>query len=237
MFTDASVHRFSTPALRDAAAIAAGFLLLVLWDVAGLDLPLVRLYGSSHGFAWRNHWLTGGVLHDGTRLIAWAVFGTLLLGLWWPLRFARGLSCRERAWWLGTTLLCAALIPLLKRASITSCPWSLAEFGGGLAHYVPHWALGMNDGGAGGCFPSGHASTAFAFLPGWYALRERAPVAARRWLLVTVVAGLCLGWVQMMRGAYYLSHASWTGWVCWLIAALSFHLVNSRCHQDNRRRQ
>jgi membrane-associated PAP2 superfamily phosphatase len=213
-------------ALLDAATVGAGLLMLVLWDASGFDLPLVRLYGSAHGFAWRDHWLTNGVLHGGTRLIAWAVFGVLLLGLWWPLGVVRRLSRRERAWWLGTTLLCAALIPLLKLASSTSCPWSLAEFGGGLAHYVPHWALGVADGGAGRCFPSGHASTAFAFLAGWHALRERAPVAARIWLAVVLAAGFGLGWVQMMRGAHYLSHTLWTAWVCWSMAALSFHLAN-----------
>jgi membrane-associated PAP2 superfamily phosphatase len=214
-------------ALLDASTVGAGLLVVVLWDVAGLDLPLARLYGSPQGFVWRDHWLTGGVLYGGTRMMAWAVFGVLVLGVWWPLRFVKGLSRRERVWWLGTTLLCAALIPLLKQASSTSCPWSLAEFGGGLARHVSHWALGVDDGGTGRCFPSGHASTAFAFLAGWYALRARAPVAARAWLIVTVAAGLGLGWVQMMRGAHYLSHALWTGWVCWSVAALSFHATNA----------
>lgn len=212
-------------ALRDAATIGAGLVLLVTWEIGGLDLPLARLYGSAQGFVWRDHWLMGGVLHGGARALAWAWFGVLLLGLWWPLPFVSALPRRERVWWLATTLLCVSLIPLLKRASATSCPWSLVEFGTGLAQYVPHWMLGVQDGGPGGCFPSGHASTAFAFLTGWFALRDRAPLAARRWLIVTVSVGLGLGWVQMMRGAHYLSHSLWTAWVCWTVAALSFHLA------------
>ena len=39
----------------------------------------------------------------------------------------------------------------------------LAEFGG-VAQHVSHWSLGVLDGGPGHCFPSGHASSAFAFF-------------------------------------------------------------------------
>ncbi len=209
--------------LRDGLWVGVALLLLLAWDFSGLDLPLTRLYGNAEGFAWRDHWLTGGVLHGGARRLAWGLIGVLLLGLWWPLPFVRDLSQRERIWWLVTTLLCVALIPLLKRTNWTSCPWSLAEFGGAVVQYVPHWVLGQRDGGPGRCFPSGHASTAFAFLAGWFALRERQRHAAGLWLIVTVAAGLALGWVQMMRGAHYLSHSLWTAWVCWAVTALSFH--------------
>lgn len=209
-------------ALQDGLWIVAAFFLLLAWDMGRLDMPLARLYGDAQGFAWRNHWLTGGVLHEGARGLACGVFGVLLLGLWWPLPFVVALSRRERICWLATMLLCVALIPLLKRVSSTSCPWSLAEFGGAV-QYVPHWVLGQRDGGPGRCFPSGHASSAFGFLAGWFALREREPRAAKLWLIVTVMAGLVLGWVQMMRGAHYLSHSLWTAWVCWVVTDLSFH--------------
>lgn len=209
--------------LHDGILTLATLLLLVAWDLSELDLPLSRLYGSAQGFVWRDHWLTGGVLHEGARALAWLVFVVLVLGVWLPLPFVRVLSRRNRIWWLSTMLLCVSLIPLLKRISWTSCPWSLVEFGGRLAQYVPHWVLGVRDGGPGRCFPSGHASTAFAFLAGWFALRERAPQAAKLWLATTVAVGLALGWVQMMRGAHYLSHSFWTAWFCWAITALSFH--------------
>lgn len=226
--TGAFVHpRARSAALRDAAVAVVGLVVLVLWEFSGLDLPLARLYGSQLGFVWRDHWLTGGLLHEGARTLGWTVFGVLVLGLWRPLPFMRALGRSERLWWLATTLLCVSLIPLLKRASSTSCPWALAEFGAGAAQYVPHWVLGARDGGPGGCFPSGHASTAFAFLTGWFALRDLEPKAARRWLIVTVAAGSVLAWVQMMRGAHYLSHSLWTAWACWTVAALSFHLTHA----------
>lgn len=210
-------------ALRDGLWLAGALLVLMAWEFSGLDLPLARLYGNAEGFFWRDHWLTSGVLHGGARMLAWVLFAVLLLGLRWPLPIVRTLTQRERLWCLATMLLCVALIPLLKRASWTSCPWSLAEFGGTAAQYVPHWVLSQRDGGEGGCFPSGHASTAFAFLAGWFVLRERTPRLARWWLLITVAAGLMLGWAQMMRGAHYLSHTLWTAWVCWAVTALSFY--------------
>jgi membrane-associated PAP2 superfamily phosphatase len=156
-------------------------------------------------------------------VLALVAFGLLALAVWRPFSFARLLTRRERLWWLATTLLCAALIASLKRGSTTSCPWSLAEFGGGMAHYMPHWALGQGDGGPGGCFPSGHASIAFSLLAGCFVLRPAAPGAALAWLLLCSVAGIALGWVQMMRGAHYLSHALWTAWICWAVTAASFH--------------
>lgn len=210
--------------LRDALPILAALMFLMVWDYVGLDRPLAHLYGNANGFAWRDQWLTAGLMHGGVRALAWVAFGLLLIGVWRPLPFARQLTHRERAWWLATTLACVVLIPIVKRASATSCPWALAEFGGGLANYVPHWALGQHDGGPGGCFPSAHAATAFAFLAGCFVLRRTAPLAARLWLIVVVVAGSALGWVQMMRGAHYASHVLWTAWICWSLTAISFHI-------------
>ena len=71
-------HQAQGSALRNAATICAGLVLLVAWEIGGLDLPLARLYGSAQGFVWRDHWLTGGVLHSGARALAWAWFGVLV---------------------------------------------------------------------------------------------------------------------------------------------------------------
>lgn len=199
--------------------------LLIAWDLGGLDLPLARLYGGAAGFALKEHWFTSGVMHDGARWLAWIGGLALVVNVWRPFGFARALVQRQRIWWLATTLGCVLLIPLLKQASLTSCPWSLAEFGG-VARHVSHWAWGVADGGPGKCFPAGHAIAAFCFLPGWLALRRVAPRSATVWLVVTVVAGLGLGWAQMARGAHFASHTLWTGWFCWVFSLLSFHATH-----------
>ena len=212
-------------ARRDALWIAVAFVALALWDRGGLDLAVARHFGTAQGFAWQHQWFMDGVMHRGLRAAGWLVFAWMVVGIWWPRGVMRDLAQRDRAGWVGTTALCAALIPLLKRASATSCPWSLAEFGGGAGVYVPHWVIGQFDGGPGGCFPSGHASTAFAFLAGWFWLRGRAPRAASAWLAATLVIGAALGAAQLMRGAHYPSHILWTGWICWAVTAASFHAL------------
>lgn len=212
---------------QDAALLLAGLLLLLAWDRSGLDLVAARAWGTAAGFAWREHWLTSSVLHGGSRVVGWLIVAALVVGIWRPCGALRRLSRRERVWWVGTTLLCTVAILVLKRISATSCPWSLAEFGG-TAHYVPHWVKGVLDGGPGHCFPSGAASTAFAFLPGWFVLRTRAPRAAAWWLAAVVVAGVMLGVVQMVRGAHYPSHTLWTAWLCWALSVASYHAVLPR---------
>lgn len=207
---------------RDLSVCLALLALLLLWDLSGWDLAIMRAFAGRSGFAWRDHWFTTVVLHQGGRLVGWVVLIGLIVQLWRPLPFASDLPASERRWWLATCLLCLLVIPLLKHASQTSCPWSLAEFGG-TARYVSHWRLGTADGGGGGCFPSGHASAAFSFLSGYFALRQRHSVAAQRWLAAVVVLGLVFGIGQTLRGAHYPSHTLWTAWTCLVLTLASHH--------------
>lgn len=218
----------STPTLsRDLLHLGAGLLLLAAWDLVGLDLPISRLFADTSGFALRDQWFVSGVLHSGARWVAWVVAIVLVVGIWRPLPFARDVPRRERVLWVLATIACVALIPLLKQVSLTSCPWSLAEFGGP-ARKVSHWLVGQADGGTGRCFPAGHATAAFCFLPGYFILRDVAPVAARRWLLATLAAGLFMTMVQVVRGAHFVSHSLWTGWWCWALTLVLLHAARAR---------
>ena len=211
---------------RDLLVLVACLGALMAWDLLGLDLPISRVFGDAHGFPWRDQWFISDVLHSGARYLAWVLALVLAVGIWRPLPFARGLSRTDRIAWVAATAACALLIPLLKLASLTSCPWSLAEFGGSALH-VSHWALGQADGGPGRCFPAGHATAAFCFLPGWLVLRASAPVAARRWLIGTLVAGALLTMVQVVRGAHYVSHSLWTGWCCAVLGVAGVHAMRA----------
>jgi membrane-associated PAP2 superfamily phosphatase len=204
-----------TPSLRrDVALLSIALCAVLAWDASGLDLWATRFFGGSNGFPWREHWLTARLLHDGGRVAGWLALAAAML--------RRNVSAPQRLWWLGTTLACAIAIQLLKHASTTSCPWALAEFGG-IATYVPHWRWGVADGGSGQCFPSGHAASALALLPGVYVLRG---VAARRWLLLVLGGAVLFGAAQLVRGAHYASHTLWTAWVCWALTAASHHAVS-----------
>lgn len=190
------------------------FVLLVLWDATGFDLPLARWSGSPQGFALRQQPLFVLLSHELPRMAGAALLLALLVGVFKPWGFLCRLAPGER-WQLWLSIAGGALaITVLKRLNHTSCPWDLAEFGG-VAHHVSHWLWGVRDGGAGHCFPAGHASTAFAYLAGWFVLRRSAPRAAGRWLLGALLAGMVLGLAQQMRGAHYMSHTLWTAWICW----------------------
>lgn len=202
---------------RDLLATAAMLVALLLWDASGLDLTVARLFATAQGFPWRDHWLTSGVLHEGGRAAGWVLLIALIVNIWRPL--IRGLSKAERIRWVLLTLACVILVPALKRVSATSCPWDLAEFGG-TAQYVSHWRFGFGDGGPGRCFPSGHATAAFAFLSSYVVLRRSRPALARKWLLGVLAMGFVYGVAQMMRGAHYPSHTLWSGFVCWVISML-----------------
>ena len=217
----------ATPLPRPAPAAQPASLLLwalallvcvVAWDAAGQDLAAAHWFGSSAGFPLRNHWLLVQVMHEGARHLAWALTLALVLGVWWPWGVLRRLTPDERLQMAASTLIALAVVSLTKNLSTTSCPWDLAEFGG-VARYASHWALGVVDGGSGRCFPAGHASAGFAFVGGYFALRRAAPVAARWWLAGAVVAGFVLGGGQQMRGAHFMSHTLWTGWLCWAAAS------------------
>jgi membrane-associated PAP2 superfamily phosphatase len=209
---------------RDLAWLAAALLLMTLWDLSGFDLVLMRVLGSAQGFAWKSHWFTADFLHGGGRWLSTLMFVCLMAYGCWPLpRSQPWLSRSAALWCLLTTGLCLLVIPAIKHLSLTSCPWSLAEFGGA-ARWVSHWSLGVGDGGPGHCFPSGHASGAFAFVSLWFALRGLHLRAAQHYLLGLVLIGMAFGAAQTLRGAHYPSHTLWTAWLCGLVTVLSWHL-------------
>jgi membrane-associated PAP2 superfamily phosphatase len=201
------------------ALLLAGVFLLV-WDASGADMAMAHLAGDHNGFPWRESWLATSVLHDGLRAVAWGGVAWVMLALAWPTGLLRSLTRAERVWLLGTLVLSTLLVSAMKHWSLTSCPWDLAEFGG-IAQHVSHWHWGMADGGAGHCFPGGHASGGFAFIAGAFALQRARPRAAHAWVAGALMLGLTMGLAQQWRGAHFMSHTLWSAWLCWGCAQLS----------------
>ena len=201
---------------RLVALTLALLAMLLAWDTSGLDMPLARLFGDAHGFALSQHAVLTTGLHDSARLLSWLFVVALTLAVWWPVGWLRPLRRIERLQLVLSALIGALAVSLFKSFSTTSCPWDLAAFGG-TAQHVSHW-LRVTDGGSGHCFPAGHASSGFAFVGGYFALRRSSPARARVWLLVSLAAGLLLGVAQQARGAHFMSHTLWTGWLCWALA-------------------
>lgn len=193
------------------------------WDGSGLDLPVMHLLGDAQGFALRhNHWLEH-VLHDDMRRAATVVFVAALGWLAWAPGRLGQLPRSERALLALGLLMSLLAVNLVKRYSLTSCPWDLQAFGG-VASYVSHWTFGVADGGGGQCFPGGHASSFAALFPLVLPALASRDAAARRHgrlgLALLIAATAVLGLVQTLRGAHYPSHTLWTIWLCWSAGGL-----------------
>ncbi|NRF71892.1 phosphatase PAP2 family protein [Aquincola sp. S2] len=200
------------------ATAALSIPLLLAWEASGGDRLVAGLAGGPLGFAWREHWLLTSLLHEGGRRVSWALVLALSLGVWWPVGPLRQLDSARRMQLAATPLAAALAVALPKGLNATSCPWDLADFGG-VAQRVDHW-IGFlhSDGGSGHCFPAGHASAGFCFFGGYFVFRTDQPALARAWFAAALLAGLVFGLAQQWRGAHFMSHTLWSGWLCWVIA-------------------
>jgi len=196
-----------------------GLAVIGLWDASALDRPVEHLFGNAHGFVWKENWYLAHVLHDQAKKLSWLVLLGLVLMIRWPLGGLRRLSVRERGEMVVAIVLAVLTVSLLKQLSATSCPWSLKEFGG-VRDYISHWDWQLREPGGGQCFPAGHATSGFAFMAGWFWLRDASPRLATHWLAVALLAGGLLGAAQQVRGAHFTSHTLWSAWICWTVSWL-----------------
>ena len=215
----------------DFAGAAIALLLILCWEGLGGDTLITALIASPDtGFSLRAHPLLVQGLHEGGRLASAALLVLLVID---ALRCHRtGPTSRARWMSIAVVVGCMLNVSVIKRISLTSCPWDVAAFGGQFP-YVPHWPWTGTDGGPGHCFPSGHASAAFGYFARVFLWRPYAPRRAA-WILALVgMAGMLLGLTQVLRGAHYLSHVFWTAWICWMVSALAM----ARYHASHTGRQ
>ena len=184
------------------------------------DLAIARhLYFDAAAGQWigaHNFWVNS-VLHDGGR---WTIRVILLaLGLAWlvTLRLPRLIEWRRpTAFAFVCMAACIALTGLLKLLTNVHCPWDLHEFGGHAA-FVPLFAA-RPAGLAAHCFPSAHASSGFALVAFYFALRERHPLLAKWAAAAALLTGLSFGLAQQSRGAHFFSHDVWGAFLTWSLA-------------------
>lgn len=174
-------------------------------------------------FPWRNHWFTTDFAHGSLKNVI-IQSGTLLLlvmlidQVWHIKKMDHFWRYRLQivAW---SSLLVPAVIRGIKRLSVLNCPWDIDRYGGHVPYlklfdHVPAgWAPGH-------CFPAGHASTGLwlaALCVFWLPQSPRKALAV---FLTGLSVGLALGWIQQMRGAHFLSHTLWSGWLASVIVAV-----------------
>ncbi|TCP10912.1 membrane-associated PAP2 superfamily phosphatase [Crenobacter luteus] len=216
---------------RQFAGLALAALLLLWLDTTGVDTWFARLafdaaqsrFPLQHDatIEWLNH-----------RLAKYAVFATAAVWLW------RGVAERDarRLVQLGAMAAGTLVVAALKARSAHTCPWDLAAYGGSADAFALFAPVPAHP-GPGHCFPGGHASAGFALLAAFFYHAPRDAARARRWLAVALAAGLAMGAGQMLRGAHFLSHNLWSGWLVWLVSATVFlcHDLAATGGKKNRR--
>ncbi|RIJ78125.1 hypothetical protein D1871_03980, partial [Nakamurella silvestris] len=73
-----------------------------------------------------------------------------------------------------------------------------------------------------------HASTGFSLLTGFFVFRKSNPKIAYFFLCLGLVLGFITGWGQMMRGAHFLSHNLWTGWIIYTFNLLVYRIFYNK---------
>lgn len=206
--------------LGSAAGLAVLFLVLE-YDTPLDDWVSSLFYSPSlHRFPlqdslwleWLNH-----------RLAKYIVTG---VGVW---LMASGLRHRQvRRMFTGIMMmLAAAAVSALKARSAHSCPWDMTSYGGSAEHFRTLAAVPLNA-GPGHCFPGGHASAGFALMALYFYWQTSHPDRARMALWAGLLAGTLMGLGQIARGAHFLSHNLWSGWVVWVVCVLGFALFDYR---------
>jgi membrane-associated PAP2 superfamily phosphatase len=207
--------------LRQAAAfVATALALLVVFGSSDLDRQVTRVFfdAARGGFPLTNAWWLKAVLHDAVRsasaLAALAVLG-VTVAAWLVPGFERARTCRHELAFVSVgALAAAATVGVLKHFSNHACPWEIADFGGFVPYrhlLAPHGALPPIE----GCFPAAHPLAGYAWLSVAFALRPRAPQMASLAMRAVLVLGTVLGFVQIARGAHFLSHVLWSAWAVW----------------------
>lgn len=213
--------------LRQTAGLVVGAVALcAMFGDGRLDLVITRWFFDDvrHVFPLTDQWLLKAVLHDAARTTA-ALAALALLGVTatsWITTRPR-LVHAHRQTLLFATGVCfasAAMVGALKHFSAHACPWDLTIFGG-TATYQPLFGPAVAAQSVRGCLPAAHPLVGYAWLGVGFALLPIARHMARRTWTVAFALGTLFGFVQIIRGAHFLSHVLWSAWLVWGIDVMS----------------
>lgn len=201
-----------------ATLFLAALAMLALEHFTHIDVWLEDWFfdAALHDFPWRNSWfatdfahgsLKNFIINSGTLLLV-----VMLIDKIWRIRrmpdFWR-YRLQIVAW---ASVLVPAVIRGIKRTSALNCPWDIDRYGGHVPYlkmfdHVPAgWVPGH-------CFPAGHASTGLWLASLCVFWLPHHPRRALGVFFAGLSVGLAMGWIQQMRGAHFLSHTLWSGWI------------------------
>lgn len=200
--------------------------LALIFELSHLDLWFADRLFELEGHAWtlKSNWLTYNVIHqDGKRAMEALGLAAFLFALaswkFGPLKPYR----KSLIYLFSALVLIPSAIALLKHFSEVPCPWNLKHYGAARI-YAHSLSYSLGTGHGGHCFPSGHASAAYALLALYFAAYPH--VARKKWLFLIpgVLLGITFGLAQQLRGAHFMSHDIWTAFLSWFISLLLFSL-------------
>ena len=162
-------------------------------------------------------WTNQLIHHDGTLLIRSLAASALIVwaSTWWRPQWQ---ELRRPALYFFLSLgLSIGFVGLLKTLTGVACPRDLSEFGGAFpyVHLFSHRPEALRHAR---CFPAAHASSGYALVALYFALRERSRWASGLGLATGLVMGLIFGIAQQARGAHFVSHDVWSAWLVWTIS-------------------
>lgn len=200
------------------------FWLLWGYDYTVWDIRLSNLFfdAQHQQFFLKHQPFLSDFMHTGLRwlMVAVALLSLMLAVLAYKLSVLKPIQ-PHLFWAFVGMVTSSSVVAMLKHSSVHGCPWDLALYGGDLP-YLPLFS-GLPAGvQAGACFPAGHPSGGFALMAFYFAFRQIKPLFAIVMLWLGLFFGLAMGFVQVMRGAHFLSHILWSGWVVWVILVLLY---------------
>ena len=197
------------------------FLLWVFPIGGAIDLKLISLWVDETGqFPYKSNWYLAKLNHDYVKYLIIGVYSLYFSA--WILSFKiQKLQFRrvEFGYFFFVSMLCTITIGLMKSNSAHACPWDMTV----PTHSGFIWDFSSTNGH---CFPGGHASSGFALMTGYFVYLKSNIKRAYFFLFSGLILGFSMGWAQMMRGAHFLSHNLWTGWIIWFINILVSLIYN-----------
>lgn len=204
--------------LQTFLLISSFWILQNIFDIGGaIDLRLILPYINQNGeFTLRQSWALADLSHRYVKYLLTIVYLIFLTG--WLMSLKKQVwyeRCWEFGYFFWMIILTTVAIRIFKAQSAHSCPWDMVMS----TPYGIAWNLNAT---AGHCFPGGHASTGFALMTGYFIYRISKPGRAYFFLISALILGFGMGWAQMMRGAHFLSHNLWTGWIIWFLNVVAY---------------
>jgi membrane-associated PAP2 superfamily phosphatase len=198
--------------------------MVAIYSKSQWDITLTNLFfdAQQHVFPLKRHYFLSQWMHTDLKwLMVTIALASLVLSAA-SYKLSKLKAHRKSLLWVFVGMVVAtAAVSILKHYSQHGCPWDLAMYGGDLPLFelFATQPAGVE---AGHCLPAGHPSGGFALMAFYFAFMHSKPRFANNMLWLGLVMGLLMGMAQVMRGAHFLSHVLWSGWVVWVVLLILY---------------